>query len=159
MLKAMTVYTIREFQPADLRPMLRIEHTAFGIDAWHARDFMELHELPTSVFLVAEAGARIAGYVVGDVVDGTVGYIVTIAVDPVNQGQGLGRALLNVAMQHLGDLGARLIRLHVNVSNYTALRLYHSSGFHSVSVIPRYYADGSTAYLMERPLVLADGAG
>ena len=44
------------------------------------------------------------------------------------------------------------IRLEVRESNAAANNLYRKSGYHPVACLPAYYADGSDARRLEKPL-------
>ncbi len=65
--------------------------------------------------------------------------ILSIAVDPKRQGQGLGRALLDLHLRRLAGLGARAVFLEVEEGNEPALRLYRRAGFRQVGQRPNYY--------------------
>ncbi len=58
-----------------------------------------------------------------------------LAVDPVCQGRGVGRALLEKAIAEATARGARRLTLRVLGGNETALRLYESCGFETEGVL------------------------
>lgn len=74
--------------------------------------------------------------------------ILTIMVVPRERGHGIGRALLNRAIEHATEAGARYMFLEVSVSNIAAQTLYRSCDFLPVSRRRRYYADGTDALVM-----------
>lgn len=68
-----------------------------------------------------------------------------LATEPVRQGQGLMKALLE---KMRGDRPQeRPIWLEVHAENVKARRLYEQQGFEIVGERPKYYADGGTALL------------
>lgn len=76
------------------------------------------------------------------------GEIANVAVHPQFWRQGVGRALLQTALDKAAQLGLTRIMLEVRASNEPAQRLYHSFGFVQDSRRPRYYSNGEDAILM-----------
>jgi ribosomal protein S18 acetylase RimI-like enzyme len=92
--------------------------------------------LREKIILVAEEGDRLLGYVqFGDVdipeVEATAGdgAVHRLYVDATAQGRGLGRLLLNAALEHPRLAGASRVFLSVWEQNARAVRLYESVGF------------------------------
>ena len=79
---------------------------------------------------VAVCGAKLVGYVFGDD-DG----IISFVIDAQYRKKGLGRQLL----YHALNTYTTPARLHVRVSNETAIRLYHSIGFEIEGTDLNYY--------------------
>lgn len=79
------------------------------------------------------------------------GRIVSIGVDPVHRGNGIGRHLLQEAQRWCLRAGAECLRLEVAQDNVTALALYRSQGYRAVATLPHYYGAGRDALCMERP--------
>ena len=67
--------------------------------------------------------------------EGHRGWINYLAVDPSNQGQGLGRRIMAEAEQRLLDLGCPKINLQVRTSNTKVIRFYQSLGFQQDEVV------------------------
>ncbi|MBB1488807.1 ribosomal protein S18-alanine N-acetyltransferase [Oceanospirillum sediminis] len=63
-----------------------------------------------------------------------------IAVNPVLQGQGIGRYLLDAIIQQAREQQLSVILLEVRESNVAARHLYEKSGFKTDGVRPNYYA-------------------
>lgn len=151
---------VRDMTPDDIRAVRRIESLAYE-DAWPARTFEEELDNAFAHYRVAvevepEApGAfaalrrkfsgpreRVVGfmgcwYMVDQI------HLVTIAVDPSEQGRGVGRRLL----LDLFDL-ARIAELNVAVlevraSNTRARRLYEEFGFRMKGTLHQYYKDNN----------------
>ena len=79
--------------------------------------------------------------------------ILTIGVLPAARGQGGGRALIEAACAALAAGGSAVLHLEVSAANLSALTLYETSGFTRTGLRHRYYADGSDAVTMARPLI------
>lgn len=58
-----------------------------------------------------------------------VGEVYVLAVDPGEQGTGLGRELLRAGLRHLHDQGCARAMLYVDCASTGAVRLYESEGF------------------------------
>jgi len=86
-------------------------------------------------FLLARDGEAIAGYCWLKV-DGGLGEVYVLGVDPSRQGTGLGRRLLEAGLSRLAGRGIRTALLYVEADNEPALALYRSLGFapHSADV-------------------------
>ncbi len=73
--------------------------------------------------------------------------LVSIDVHPDRQGHGIGREILQEAMEKAHDLGAQEFFLEVDVDNLPALKLYDRAGFFVIGRRNRYYRkpDGTWA--------------
>lgn len=90
-------------------------------------------------FLMAWRGERLVGFhwtkVHGRQADDTehhhhpIGEVYVVAIDPAEQGTGLGRALTLAGMHHLRSLGLSEAMLYVDATNTTAIALYEALGF------------------------------
>ena len=81
--------------------------------------------------------------------------IVTIAVRPMAQGQGVGRLLLDGIMAEAAKLGALELFLEVSEHNAAARALYRSVGAQETGRRRRYYADGTDALVLRIDLLRA----
>lgn len=101
--------------------------------------------------LVAVRNGRIAGWVkLGPATplpsSNHVKMINGLAVDPEQQGAGVGRALIEAAVERARALGARKVALRVLGHNDTARRLYERCGFVVEGVLrDEFYLDGRYA--------------
>ncbi len=144
-------YQIRPARSTDAARCLPIERASFS-DPWSEAGFLEALEAPVGFGLVAERNREILGYVVGRAVAGE-GEILNLAVAPEARRAGVGRALLDAALELLARRGSREVYLEVRVSNLAARRLYEAAGFRVVGVRPRYYRRPlEDALVLSRPL-------
>ena len=77
--------------------------------------------------------------------------ILTLAVRPEARGKGLGRALLQAAINKAHALGAATMFLEVGADNPAALALYAGLGFVKVGMRKAYY-EGRDALVLRLPL-------
>ncbi|HEX7336254.1 MAG TPA: ribosomal protein S18-alanine N-acetyltransferase [Gemmatimonadales bacterium] len=130
-------YRIRSAIPADAGPLVAIERRCFS-DPWSERSFREALDSPWSFGLVAHAGPRIAGYLIGREVAGT-GEVLNLAVAPDFRRRGVARALLRAGLALLRKRRVDEVFLEVRESNVSAQALYLSSGFRPVGQRAAYY--------------------
>ena len=113
-----------------------IEQEVFA-DPWSTQDFRDC-VTADAVFLVAETGETITGYVVAiDAADE--GEILNLAVAPGGRRTGLGRALVEAVLAALADRGAEHVYLEVRESNAPARALYATHGFKEAGRRKAYY--------------------
>lgn len=144
------VVSIRPVASADLKAILDIETTQFGVDAWNA-------EMVTAE-LVAPYNRYFAAVDKDDAVLGYGGIslafedadVHTIGVAEPYQRRGIGRALMVHMWETALALGVRRMFLEVREDNTAALGLYTSLGFESIGKRENYYKDGSAALVMRK---------
>jgi ribosomal-protein-alanine N-acetyltransferase len=140
---------IRPCERGDILEVLRIEQRVFK-EPWPYEAFDQC--LEQSGFLVAVHDGGAVGYIIIDVMSNqtrNIGHIKDIAVDPAFHRQGIGRRLLLQAIQYGKVNGADVIKLEVRASNDPAISLYVSHGFGFRRRVPRYYADGEDALVLD----------
>ena len=81
---------------------------------------------------------KVVGYFVASYVAGEV-TLMNIAISPVYQGAGLGRALLNYLKTFSLSLSQQEIWLEARASNTPAIKLYQALDFVEVDIRPAYY--------------------
>ena len=66
-------------------------------------------------------------------------HILNLCIDPVLQGKGYGRRLLNKMLDYAKGINANSAFLEVRPSNVYAVELYESEGFNEVGIRKDYY--------------------
>lgn len=139
--------------PADAKRCAELEALLFdGDDPWPAVAF----ERELAVKHNHYVGARTADTLVGYAGISRLGRkppfefeVHTIGVDPLYQGHGIGRKLLDELLK-FADGG--VVYLEVRTDNEPAISLYRSTGFEQIGLRRRYYrVSGADAYTMRRP--------
>lgn len=128
--------------------LARIHEAAFTHGRpWSAVEFGQLLDQPTVRLLGAAEGFALVQIVPPEA------ELLTIAVAPAAQRQGLGRALLSRAMEAAAAEGATRLFLEVDIRNAAAIALYEAAGFARTGLRRAYYrhpdATRSDALLME----------
>lgn len=101
---------------------------------WNAAEMSDLLAAP-GVFLTETDGGFAMGRTVLDEAE-----LLTIVIDPVRRGRGLGRALLAAFSAEAAARGATRAFLEVSVENAPAIGLYRGAGWQQDGRRPRYYA-------------------
>ena len=87
--------------------------------------------------LLAERAGRLVGFAWLKV-EGDVGELYALGIDPSAQGGGLGRWLTAAALEHLARRGARTGLLYTEATNHAAVHLYTEAGFRRSRVDVQY---------------------
>jgi [ribosomal protein S18]-alanine N-acetyltransferase len=140
---------IRQFSYTDLPQVLAIERRAFT-SPWSLSMFVLELSKPSGIHLAAVRGTDIVGYVIcARYVEAY--HVMTLAVDPDHQREGIASVLLDAVIARAGEDAN--YTLEVRVSNLGAIALYERYGFRGVGTRPRYYADnGEDAIIMWRAI-------
>ena len=87
---------------------------------------------PEGIF-IAEVDGKIAGYIsTWHDLEAGIGYIPNLAFAPEFRGQGMGRKLLEHALQHFRDLNLTLAKIETLEQNDVGNHLYTSLGFKEI---------------------------
>ncbi len=138
---------IGPMRSVDVQRCTELEQLLFaGDDPWHSEAF--LHALAAGHhYLAAREGGSLVGYA-GLARIGGDAEVHTLAVDPMHQGKGIGRALLRALLDHA--VGATVF-LEVRTDNYSAIALYRSEDFTVIGTRRGYYRpSGADAFTMRR---------
>jgi len=124
--------------------------------------FMDLYQRFPATFIVAEENGEVVGYIMCRIETGIPsfkllgiakkGHVISIAVLPGHQREGIGYELMREAMRSMLDYNAKECYLEVRASNVPAVKLYKKMEFEISRTIEGYYADGEAAYVMARKL-------
>jgi ribosomal protein S18 acetylase RimI-like enzyme len=121
---------VRRYADADRERVVQVWRTAGLLrPVWDPyRDIDRKLACDPGGLLVADregvvVGAVMAGY------DGHRGWINYLGVDPAHQREGVGRALVDAAVEYLRDLGCPKVNLQVRRTNSGVVRFYEALGF------------------------------
>lgn len=154
-------FTLRPFESSDLEQVLNINRMCLP-ENYTGFFFLDLHRRFPETFLVAEDNGTVIGYIMCRIETGLPnfkiigitkkGHVISIAVLPQHQHQGVGRALIQEAMEAMLRYKAKECVLEVRASNTSAVNLYKKLEFEIIRTLHGYYADGEDAYLMAKKL-------
>jgi len=143
---------VERARTADLEDLLALEERAYS-HPWTRRNFEGELASPHAVVLVLRAGGGgLRGYCAFRVVAGEM-HLMNLTVDPEVRRRGLGRFLLDLALDLAGRRGAEASFLEVRAGNREAAGLYRTAGFAEVGRRKDYYnRPREDALLLRRPL-------
>jgi len=154
-------YTLRKFTLSDLQKVMEINRTCLP-ENYTDFFFVDLYRRFPETFVVAEAEAEVAGYIMCRIevglgslgLGGLVkkGHVVSVAVTPEHRRKGIGEALVTSAMGAMRQYNAKQCYLEVRVTNEPAIKMYKKLDFEVTRTAHGYYADGEDAHVMSRKL-------
>lgn len=132
--------TVREATVEDLPAVLELYASALGDAHVHSREdaeviFDRMRAYPDFRLHVAETAGRVVGtytlLVVQNLSHGGArsAVVESVAVDPLWQGRGVGRAMMEQALEHCRRRGCYKLALSSNAVREDAHRFYESLGF------------------------------
>lgn len=136
---------VRAARQADLPEVIAIDATVTGL---HKADYWQRIYRRYGVggqglrhFLVAVAGVRVVGFVIGEVRDWEFGsppcgWVFAIDVDPRSRQQGVGSALLAAVRERFERVGVRVLRTLLASDNQLILSFFRSQGMRAGRLIP-----------------------
>lgn len=130
-------YTILDAAARHLPQVERLEQVCFSVP-WTEKQLRAQLPDDRHVFLVAERGGEVLGYV-GLMYVLDEGYISNVAVSPDCRRQGIGAALIAELIRRAGQLELAFLTLEARASNAPAIRLYEKMGFQQVGRRKNYY--------------------
>jgi ribosomal-protein-alanine N-acetyltransferase len=155
------VFELRKFTMNDLGSVTQINQLCLP-ENYTDFFYVDLYRRFPETFIVAEADAKVVGYIMCRVevglsnlrLPGLVkkGHVVSVAVLPEYRRKGLGTALVTKAMEGVQMYGAKQFYLEVRVTNEQAISLYKKLGLEVARTVHGYYADGEDACVMSKKL-------
>ncbi|WP_158941953.1 N-acetyltransferase [Granulicella sp. S190] len=149
---------LRDYRPADLDAMYRLDQDCFSEEFRFDRESMRLFaEDSDALVCVAETTeGEIAGFVIvhmEPVSAGRRGYVVTLDVAQEHRRTGLAGRLLLTVEERAAATGASWMELHVFTGNEGAIRFYERSGYTRRDIKRRFYGKaGLDAFVYRKPL-------
>ena len=134
---------IRDIRPGDFEALHALDKACFEPAISYSRaELRGFLRLPTLEGAVAESDGKIAGFVISYRAPGNVGHVVTLDVAQTHRRSGVGRALMEEAIDRLARKNVKRYRLEVDAANSPAIAFYESFGFRESRRLPDYYGDG-----------------
>jgi ribosomal-protein-alanine N-acetyltransferase len=129
---------IRLMQAADVEAVAKIERSVQS-HPWTLKQFQDAVTAYQNT--VIEVQGQVAGFcILQPVLDEA--NLLLMAIDPAQQGQGLGYQLLEASVAMLKNNPVQIF-LEVRESNLAAIKLYEKSGFHQIDLRKNYYPNSN----------------
>ena len=138
-----SLYRLEPMQLDDVPAVMNIEHASFS-NPWPKEAFIDeirknAFSYPTVACPRASRERIVCGYLIPWIVFEEL-HIQNVAVHPLHRGRGLGRHLVEEALELGKRSGCRVALLEVRESNAIARSLYVSMGFREAGKRRRYYS-------------------
>ena len=130
-------YQIVPMAARHVAPIAALEQQCFS-DPWSEAAIAPELENPLSLWLVAEQGDTLLGYIGSQSVPPEAD-MMNLAVAPAARRQGIAEALVHALEAALREKGTESLTLEVRVSNLPARTLYEKLGFEPVGLRKNYY--------------------
>ncbi len=148
-------FRIREYRHADFGALCAIDRQCFSESIAYSSEEMALGLAQPGAFaLVAEEEGRVCAFALFCHERRNLGHLITIDILPEFRRMGLGKKLMELGEARLIVNGVSRLVLEVDVRNEQAIGFYDRLGFAIRRRLPKYYADGADALLMEKHLVI-----
>jgi len=149
----MADFILRDIRPSDLEALYALDQICFESGIAYSRgELKQILRSASGCGVLAEAAGAVAGFAAGYVAARGAGHVVTLDVAPDFRRKGIGRALFSDLLARFERLGAREIRLEVEVDNKPAIAFYEAFGFGTSRRLPDYYGLGRAAWEMRKKL-------
>ncbi len=132
-------FAIRRMTLEDLPKVMAIEQVSFS-NPWSYEMVKKELSHDWSTVLLAEQGGEVLGFAIFWLVVDEL-HVLNVAVAHAHRRQGIGRAVMEAALEVGLTHRCRIATLEVRRSNQAAIALYNSLGFKPVGMRPAYYSD------------------
>lgn len=129
---------ITTMKPEYVAQVAELEKICFGTEAWSEKSVASELENELALWLVAEDGGEVLGYVGSQTVMGETD-MMNVAVHPNYRKQGIASGLIAGLIGALQKNGSHCLTLEVRASNEPAKSLYKRLDFEEVGIRKNYY--------------------
>jgi ribosomal-protein-alanine N-acetyltransferase len=144
---------IRDFQPADLPVLSKIDQTCFPPGISYSREELAGFIAHRSARTwVAENKGSIVGFLVAYREPARVGHIITIDVLEGSRRQGTGTRLMTIAEEWARKVRLQILYLETAEDNLAAQSFYEARGYRKADKVEQYYSNGQAAWVMVKHL-------
>ncbi|RXS44389.1 N-acetyltransferase [Idiomarina sp. 29L] len=150
--KSDPLVTVQIAASEDIARLAFFEKQLYDKDAYSSLFFYQALRQWPSGFLTIKSDGKVAGYSLVVPLDGRRATLMSLLVGKSFQGQGLGRVLLEQAINAGQAEEWQELELSVSPDNAPAIKLYKRAGFQSVNTVKDYLGPGEDRLIMRRTL-------
>lgn len=135
---------------AEMLSSLKDLDQSFFPTPWSSESWDKVfYSLSERFILVSEGDGTVMGFALFDInVADSFAHLLKILINPNVRGMGLGRDLLNEAIEILKAREIKTFFLEVEEFNNPAINLYEQAGFKIIHTKKQFYSNGATALIM-----------
>jgi ribosomal protein S18 acetylase RimI-like enzyme len=142
---------IRTFEEHDLQKVMALVSEVFN-ETYDPNLYISLSkEWPEGV-MVAELEGEIIGFLLSTIQRPLQTRILILGIREAHRGKGIGRALMHSIINRSIIKGHHSMTLEVRVSNERGQAFYSRLGFEVIGMIPDFYTDHESAFLLKKVL-------
>lgn len=145
------VARIRSFEEADLQNIIALVHEIFN-ETYDPNLYLSLAKDWPDGVMVAEMNGIIIGFMMATVQRPLQSRILILGVKEGYRDLGIGRALMHSIINRSIIRGHKSMTLEVRISNERGQAFYSRLGFEVIGMIPDFYTDHESAFLMKKLL-------
>jgi ribosomal-protein-alanine N-acetyltransferase len=143
---------VRRARISDLDALVALEQRSFSGDCMSRAQYRRHLVSETALVLIASAQRQLLGSAVLFFRKRSqAARLYSLATDPAARGRGVGRTLLDAAIDAARQRGCHVLRLEVRTDNHAAIALYERVGFLRAGHYSNYYEDGADAWRYALP--------
>lgn len=148
------VVEIRTVRKPEIQALARLDYSIFGEHSYSVLTFRQFSDLAGPLLQVAVEDDDLVGYsLVMPCIGRGSGWFLSLGVAAHRRTMGVGRALAVAALGKAGEAGLITLRLTVDPTNTSAIRLYCDLGFITEHRETNYFGTGEHRLVMinQRP--------
>lgn len=138
---------IRLMQKDDIPRVLEIETSVFPHTSWAYNSFLNEISSEISFPYVLLFNNKIVGYIIFHIIYPEA-HITNFAIAKEHQNKGLGKCLLEFAINKIKEKKVKSIFLEVRVSNIRAQYIYKKFGFKFIGIRENYYQNNNESAII-----------
>ncbi|WP_054815057.1 GNAT family N-acetyltransferase [Nocardia arizonensis] len=143
---------LRKARLDDLATISVLEHDLFADLAYSYVVLRQLYDLHGAHWVVAEVDRIVRGYALVGLDTQRCAWVMGLGVDAAYSGHGIGRELLESAVENCRLAHAERVKLTVRPGHDAAASLYTKVGFTVISKEDHYFGLGEPRHVLEREL-------
>jgi ribosomal-protein-alanine N-acetyltransferase len=143
------VYKIRKFEAKDMFSVIKLASDTLT-EKYNPSLFNYFYETYPDLFIVAEIGQKIIGFINGVKIDTMKVKILMLAVSEDYRKKNIASSLLTQFENAIIKEGMKEIELEVRTINKKATKFYQKSGYKIKEEINNYYRNSESAFIMKK---------
>lgn len=142
---------LRSFEETDLQAVIALVHAIFH-ETYDPNLYLALSKEWREGVMVAEMDGQLVGFLLATVQRPLQSRVLILGVKEGHRDLGIGRAMMHSIINRSIIQGHRDMTLEVRISNQRGQAFYSRLGFEVIGMIPDFYTDHESAFLMKKVL-------
>ncbi len=143
------MYIIRKFEPKDMFAVIKLASNTLT-EKYNPAIFNYFYETYPDLFIVAELGKKIIGFIIGIKINTQMSKILMLTVSEKYRKKNIASSLLNQFENTILKEGINEIELEVKTLNKNAIKFYQKKGYTIEEKISNYYQNNENAFIMKK---------